>query len=901
MNSMLNRVFPRLAVLFVLAICPALLCGQDQTTDSQSELKIDFQDREAPVTGQANLGFQVTGLSIDDVGAIKKAGLKNAASKKLFEVFVGENETAILGTLLLDGKRLVFEPRFELDRQQDYRAVFDIQSVLDENAERLPIEKKLNTVAYAEIVPARLTAVHPKLGELPQNVLRMYLQFDQEMQQGSAYDYIEFLDSNNEPIETPYLEVPQELWSTDGTRLTLLFDPGRIKRGLARHKEFGPPFEVGKTYTLVVKEGWPAADRGNLHQDYRQTFSIGEPDRIQPSVSRWTVNSPKPESLDPVEIRFAESLDVGMLQHSLQLKSLVTDSMVTTTTTVSSDGRSCLLHPKKPWASGDYVLVADPRLEDQAGNSLAKPFERRIVDGDKKIEELPNPKTELRFRIGAAIRERPNVVVILADDLGWMDLSCQGSSFYESPNIDRISKEGMRFEFGYAACQVCSPSRAAIMTGKSPARLKITDYIGAPSGTNWKRNTKLLPAFYKRNLPAEETTIAEAFHEGGYKTFFAGKWHLGSKGSFPEDHGFEVNVGGHLAGTPPGGFFVPYKNPKMKDGPAGECLPVRLGQETADFIEANQKEPFFAFLSFYSVHAPIQTSKELWEKYRVKAKFDARMPHVDNRFKIDRTMPVRQVQDHPLYAGMVESMDDGVGLVLDKLDQLGLAENTIVIFTSDNGGVSSGDGFATCNTPFRGGKGRQWEGGIREPFLVRWPSVVTAGAYNETPVIGTDIYPTLLDLAGLPARPKQTLDGVSIRRILEGGSIESRPLVWHYPHYGNQGGEPSSIIRKGDWKLIRYHEDQRLELYNLTDDFPEKTDVAKQHADRVVTMAGELDRMLVEMDAEYAVTNPNFDADSYANWKKQQVENRLPALEKKHARFHDEDFQPKGGWWDLRK
>ena len=275
--------------------------------------------------------------------------------------------------------------------------------------------------------------------------------------------------------------------------------------------------------------------------------------------------------------------------------------------------------------------------------------------------------------------KQPNVVFILADDLGWRDLSNEGSTFYESPNIDRIANQGMKFTRGYAACQVCSPSRAAIMSGKAPARIKITDWIGAAGGKQWNRNTRLLPAQYERQLAHEEVSLAEAFQEAGYTTFFAGKWHLGGKGSFPEDHGFDVNIGGHHRGSPPGGYFSPYNNPKMDDGSQGEQLPLRLGRETADFIRQHRDQPFFAFLSFYSVHGPIQSTQALWKKYREKA---IKLEKPDHRFIIDRTSPVRQVQDHPLYAGMVESMDDAVGMVLDTLDELELTDSTIVIFTS---------------------------------------------------------------------------------------------------------------------------------------------------------------------------------------------------------------------------
>jgi len=494
----------------------------------------------------------------------------------------------------------------------------------------------------------------------------------------------------------------------------------------------------------------------------------------------------------------------------------------------------------------------------------------------------------------AESKSRPNVLFILADDLGWRDLSIEGSTFYESPNIDRIAKSGMRFTQGYAGCQVCSPSRATIMLGKTPARHGITDWIGAAEGTGWKRNTKLLPAKYVHELPAADTSLAESFKEAGYRTFFAGKWHLGDKGSFPEDHGFEINVGGHHRGSPPGGYFAPYNNPKMTDGPAGESLPLRLGRETAKFIDDHAKEPFFAYLSFYSVHGPIQSTKPLWAKYREKA---AKLPAREHRFIVDRTSPVRQVQDHPVYAGMIEAMDDAVGIALAALDRHGLTKNTIIVFTSDNGGVSAGDGKATSNLPLRGGKGRQWEGGIREPYYIAGPGVKSAGSTCDVPVIGADFYPTLLELSGQKLRPQQHVDGVSLVPLLQGmKTIASRPLFWHYPHYGNQGGEPSGIIRDGDWKLIHYYEDGRDELYNLANDPGEQTNVAAANADKAASLRDRLNAWLIETSARMPAPNPNF---SERAWQEEIVRTRektLPGLEAESAGFLRPDYSPKG-WW----
>lgn len=477
--------------------------------------------------------------------------------------------------------------------------------------------------------------------------------------------------------------------------------------------------------------------------------------------------------------------------------------------------------------------------------------------------------------------EKPNVVFILVDDLGLMDLTVEGSTFHETPNVDRIANEGMRFTRGYATCEVCSPSRASIQTGKYPARLDITDWINPGGGgqpEKWKRNTSHLPASYLLELPLEEVTIAEALKDGGYSTFFAGKWHLGGEGYFPEDQGYDINKGGHEKGSPPGGFFSPYNNPKLEDGPVGESLPIRLGEETAQFIESSKDEPFMAMLSFYSVHGPDQTTVELYEKYRKKA---AAMPEPEERFLNDVRIPVRQVQDNPIYGGMMESMDDAVGIVLDKLDKLGLAENTIVIFTSDNGGVSAGDAFSTSNLPLRGGKGIEYEGGIREPYYIRWPAQVKAGTC-DTPVTGTDFYPTILEACGLPLRPEQHVDGVSLLPLLKGETIPDRPLFWHYPHYSNQGGEPASIILEDGWKLIEDLEDNSMRLYHVKADIGEREDLASKHPDKVSSLAKKLANWKEEVEARSMVENPNFDPEKFANEIKRNHTQRKESLEKFH-------------------
>lgn len=496
--------------------------------------------------------------------------------------------------------------------------------------------------------------------------------------------------------------------------------------------------------------------------------------------------------------------------------------------------------------------------------------------------------------------QKPNILFILADDLGYHDLGIMGSRYYETPNIDRIATEGMVFTNGYAACQVCSPSRASIMTGKFPSRHGITDWIGARTGVDWReagRFNKLLPPENGDHLPHEYITLPEALKEAGYRTFFAGKWHLGGEGSYPEDHGFDINQGGFEQGGPyTGGFFSPFNNPKMKDyeDEAGMSLPMKLARETGFFIEENKDTAFFAFLSFYAVHAPIQTTQEKWARYRQKAED---MGIAESGFRMGHFLPIRQEQDNPVYAGLVEMMDEAVGYVLQVLKDQGLDENTIIIFTSDNGGVSAGDAFATSNLPLRGGKGYQFEGGIREPYFIKIPWLDITGKQSAVPVSGTDFYPTLLELAGADFKPGEHQDGISLVPLLTGGSIKERPLIWHYPHYGNQGGEPSSIIRLGNWKLIHYYEDGHEELYNLENDLAETTDVAAGNTDVVKELSSRLFSHLQEAGALYPEKDPEYDEEKEKQHLEKIVNERLPQLEKQRLDFLGKDYDPGNDWW----
>lgn len=453
--------------------------------------------------------------------------------------------------------------------------------------------------------------------------------------------------------------------------------------------------------------------------------------------------------------------------------------------------------------------------------------------------------------------QKPNIVFFLADDLGQQDLGSYGSTYHETPNLDRLAEDGARFTDAYAACPVCSPTRASILTGQWPQRTGVTDYIGAASPEKWPRNTILRPAPYTDRLALDAPTLAKALKSAGYATFFAGKWHLGPEGWWPEDQGFDHNLGGNERGGPYGGkrYFSPYGNPRLTDGPEGEHLPDRLASETAKFIEANKDRPFFAYFSFYSVHTPLMAREDLRKKYERKR---ARLG-LEPKWGREHTRDVRLVQEHAVYAGMVEAMDLAVGKVLAKLNELGLAKNTLVIFTSDNGGLSTSEGWPTSNLPLRGGKGWMYEGGIREPLLVRWPGVVKPGTVVSSPVSSPDFFPTLLEIAGAKPQPGQVLDGVSLVPLLKGDTLPERALFWHYPHYGNQGGAPSAAIRRGDWKLIEWFEDRRIELFNLAADIGETTDLSRKEIARADALRAELQAWQREVGAKLPTPNASYD------------------------------------------
>ena len=433
-----------------------------------------------------------------------------------------------------------------------------------------------------------------------------------------------------------------------------------------------------------------------------------------------------------------------------------------------------------------------------------------------------------------AAERKLNFIFILVDDLGWTDLGCQGSKFYETPNIDRLASQGMRFTQAYSACTVCSPTRAALMTGKYPARLHITDWIKG----HVRPFAKLKVPDWTMHLPLEERTVAEALKDAGYATASIGKWHLGDAEFFPDKQGFDQNIGGCEKGQTPS-YFSPYGIPTLSDGPRGEFLSDRLTDETLTFIKRNQAKPFFVYLPHYAVHTPLMGKPEVVAKYERKA--SAQNP-----------------QHNAKYAALVESVDDSVGRILRKLEKLGLAEETVIFFMSDNGGLVLND--VTSNLPLRAGKGSAYEGGVRVPLFIKWPGVTQPGSTCDTPVITPDCYPTMLQIAGLKPAMNQIIDGESLVLLLkQSGGLRRDAIYWHYPHYHPGGATPYSAIRQGDWKLIEFFEDNRVELYNLRDDLSEKNDLASKLPDQAGALREKLHAWRKEVGAQLPASNPAAD------------------------------------------
>jgi len=411
---------------------------------------------------------------------------------------------------------------------------------------------------------------------------------------------------------------------------------------------------------------------------------------------------------------------------------------------------------------------------------------------------------------------KPNFVFILIDDMGWTDLSCYGSTLYRTPNIDRLASRGMRFTDAYAACPVCSPTRASIMTGKYPARLHLTDWI---PGLKPKPTEKIAAPDYLQELPLGETTIAEALKPLGYASASVGKWHLGAEPYYPEHQGFDLNIGGTHRGAPPDYFYPAWKGDISLPvwtgnvpvpGRDGDYLTDRLTDEAVKFIKDTAERPFFLYLSHYAVHTPIQAKPEKIDKYRAAVHPNA-------------------THTNAVYAAMIESVDESVGRVMKTLEECGIADRTVVFFMSDNGGLSTCEGEntpSTSNSPLRAGKGHVYEGGIREPMIVCWPGAVEPGSVCTEPVISVDFFPTIMDIAGRRPDQGSIVDGVSLVPLLKKtGGLNREAIFWHYPHYSPQWATPAGAIRCGDYKLIEFFEDGHLELYNLAGDIGERNNL----------------------------------------------------------------------------
>lgn len=441
-----------------------------------------------------------------------------------------------------------------------------------------------------------------------------------------------------------------------------------------------------------------------------------------------------------------------------------------------------------------------------------------------------------------APRRLPNFVVVVVDDLGWADLGSYGNDFHRTPAIDGLAARGARFTAAYAAAPVCSPTRASLLTGKYPARLQLTDWL---PGRRDQPSQMLLRPFLHQQLPLREVTLAEALNTAGYAASHVGKWHLGGQGFGPEEQGFDFNVAGDHTGTPLS-YFFPFENrglkmPGLEDRSNELYLTDRLTTEAERFIERHQGQPFFLHLTHFAVHIPLRAKAELIAKYEAR-----RTPGA--------------VHHNAIYAAMLESVDESVARIIRKLEQLNLADKTLVLFTSDNGGLSVEEGPhtpATSNSPLRDGKGYLYEGGIRVPLIAYWPGVIRSGRVDDTPVASVDVFPTLLELAGVRAAPR--VDGQSLAPLFkQSGHPRRAALYWHYPHYSNQGGRPGGAVRQGDFKLIEFYENRRLELYNLKRDPGETRNLATERPRQARALLGKLRRWRQATRAGMMTRNPEY-------------------------------------------
>ena len=454
--------------------------------------------------------------------------------------------------------------------------------------------------------------------------------------------------------------------------------------------------------------------------------------------------------------------------------------------------------------------------------------------------------------------KKPNILFIFLDDMGWRDLGCTGSSFYETPHIDRLAAEGMVFSNAYASCPVCSPSRASYLTGQYPARVGVTDWIDM--GNFHPIRAKLVDAPYLKHIPSGTRTLASSLREQGYATWHVGKWHLGGEPYYPEQFGFEKNIGGCSWGHPHQGYFSPYGLPTLADGPEGEYLTDRLTDEAIRLIQSGEQRPFFLSLCHYAVHTPIESKEQDIERFRKKADMlglreeKALIPGEPIPTGSGEHVLRRVVQSDPAYAAMLWNLDENIGRLLQALEESGKAEDTLIAFTSDNGGLATAEGSPTCNLPAREGKGWMYEGGTRVPLIIRYPKRVRPSSRCQVPVTTPDFYPTFMELAGAD-KAADGVDGVSLLPLLQGGDIGSRPIFWHYPHYGNQGGTPGASVIFGQYKLIEFFEGSRCELYDISADLGERQDIAAQCPEVVAQLRGLLHRWQQEVCALFPAVN----------------------------------------------
>ena len=446
----------------------------------------------------------------------------------------------------------------------------------------------------------------------------------------------------------------------------------------------------------------------------------------------------------------------------------------------------------------------------------------------------------------------PNIIFILVDDLGWKDLGYSGSTFYETPNIDKLRNESYEFTSAYAASSVCSPTRASIMTGKHPARVNITDWIPGDD----PQNRPFLGPKDLHQLPLEEITIAEKLKNYGYTTFYSGKWHLGSEGYYPEQNGFDINIGGFEKGSPPGGYYTPYENPKLSDGPEGEYLTDRLTSESIKFIENNNKNnPFALFLAFYTVHTPIQANKKHVSYFENKLnKLDDNIARTRKEGKAITLLN----QVNPDYASMVYALDENIGRLIKSLKENNYYDDALIIFTSDNGGLSTLRRIApTSVSPLRAGKGWLYEGGIRIPQLIKMPGNNKNIKIYE-PTVSYDLFPTILEFAGIE-NTNQEIDGISlIPHLKTGTELNRKDIFWHFPHYHTSQWKPGAAIRQGDWKLVEHYESNKIELFNLKDDVSESKNLNLIYPEKTESLLKRLHELQKKTNANPIKINPNY-------------------------------------------